>query len=324
MVRPQHRSLGGTGAFEPRMRRLTLAMTAMLLLVPAAADASFPGSNGRIAFNWTFGCDGSMVATMKPDGSDRRLLTADACTEDGPPRAAYPDWSADGTRIAYFSDGRLSTMAADGSGQAPLPLDPATAARPSLSPDGKRIAYTRISGGRQWVYVANLDGTDERRLRAGNSPRWSPSGLTIAYLTQRSRLVEITARTNSVIRRHEIHARFFDWSPGGGRFVYASRGGNLWTVRVKPGGTPRRLLESTAIELSVAWSPDKRRIAFVRALPTGEERVRYGIYTMPASGGTPRRIFRTSEESSEETLEALTIAWQARSTRRRAARGSGG
>jgi len=49
-----------------------------------AAHASFPGSNGRIAFNWTFGSDGSLIATIKPDGSDRRLLTADACKEGRP------------------------------------------------------------------------------------------------------------------------------------------------------------------------------------------------------------------------------------------------
>jgi TolB protein len=291
---------------------LPLALLAALAVSPAA-HASFPGSNGRIAFNWTFGCDGSMVATMKPDGSDRRLLTADACEEDGPPRAAYPDWSADGTRLAYFSDNRLSTMAADGSGQAPLALDPATPARPSLSPDGEQVAYTRVSGGKQWVYVANLDGTGERRLRAGNSPRWSPSGLSLGYLTARGRIVELASRTWSVVRRHDAHARAFDFSPGGGRLVYVSEGGNLWTKRVRPGGVQRRLLKTAAIESSPVYSPDKRRIAFVRALRAGEEDVRYGIFTMRADGhGEPRRIFRTSEERTEETLEAPTLSWQPR------------
>jgi Tol biopolymer transport system component len=291
---------------------LLLALLAALLVSPAA-HASFPGSNGRIAFNWTFGCDGSMIATMKPDGSDRRLLTADACTADGPPRAAYPDWSADGTRLAYFSDYRLSTMAADGSGQAPLPLDPVEPARPSLSPDGKRIAYTRVSGGRQWVYVANLDGTGERRVTAGDSPRWSPGGLTLALLTARGRIVEYQTDTWSVANRHDAHATSFDWSPGGGRLVYASKGGDLWVKSKRPGGTKRRLLETTATESSPMYSPDTRRIAFVRALRAGEEDVRYGVFTTRVDGrGEPRRIFRTSEERVEETLEELTISWQPR------------
>jgi hypothetical protein len=33
---------------------------------------------------------------------------------------------------------------------------------------------------------------------------------------------------------------------------------------------------------------------------------------MPAAGGATRRIFRTDEESSEETLEPLTLSWQPR------------
>ncbi len=292
-------------------RILPLAALAGLLLSPAA-HASFPGSNGRIAFNWTFGCDGSMIATMKPDGSDRRLLTADACEVDGPPRAAYPDWSADGTRLAYFSDNRLSTMAAGGTGQAPLPLDPATAARPSLSPNGRQIAYTRVSGGKQWLYVANVDGTGERRLRAGNSPRWRPGGLSLGYLTARGRIVELATRTWTVVNRHDAHALSFDWSPGGGRLVYVSKGGDLWVKSKRPGGAKRRLLNTTAA-IQAVYSPDKKRIAFVRALPTGEEEVRYGVYTMRVDGrGEPRRIFRTGAESREETLEAPSISWQPR------------
>ena len=290
-------------------RMLPLAALAGLLLSPAA-HASFPGSNGRIAFHSTFGCDGSAIATIEPDGSDRWMLTADACDKDGPPRAAYPDWSADGSRLAYFSGDRLSTIAADGSGHAQLPLDPATAARPSLSPDGKQIAYTRVSGGKQWVYVANLDGTGEQRLRAGNSPRWSPSGLSLGYLTARGRIVELASRTWTVVRRHNAHARSFDFSPGGGRLVYVSEGGNLWVKRVRPGGVQRRLLKTAAIESSPVYSPDKKRIAFVRALRAGEAEVRYGVFTMRTDGrGEPRRIFRTGEVSREE---APTISWQPR------------
>ena len=55
------------------LRTLLAALTAVLI-VPAAAEAAFPGANGRIAFNWTFGCDGSVIATMKPNGSGKQAV----------------------------------------------------------------------------------------------------------------------------------------------------------------------------------------------------------------------------------------------------------
>lgn len=55
---------------------------------------------------------------------------------------------------------------------------------PDWSPDGRRIAFVRYravpgSGGRGTdfeVYVVNADGTGERRLGKGNSPRWTSDG----------------------------------------------------------------------------------------------------------------------------------------------------
>jgi dipeptidyl aminopeptidase/acylaminoacyl peptidase len=295
-------------------RLLPVAVTALLLLFPAAAHGSFPGSNGRIAFNWTFGCDGSMIATMRPDGSDRRRLTANACVVEGGPRATFPDWSADGRRIAFLRNGRLMTMTAGGANETPVPLlAPNVAGRPTLSPDGERIAYTRVSGGRQWIYRANLDGTGETRLRVGSNPRWSPGGRNMAFITPTGRIATMRAISGHIFHRHRnVRAESMDWRPDGHRVVFASRGGDLFLIRAKHDAVPRRLLDTGAREAHPMWSPDGERIAFVRRLRAGEEEVRYGIFTMPVRGGTPRRIFRTSEERVEETLEPLTIAWRAR------------
>ena len=288
-----------------------MATTAALtLLAPAAAQAAFPGANGRIAFNWTFGCDGSMIATMQPDGSDRKLLTADACKVDGAPRAAYPDYTSDGSNIVFLKGLDLFTMTADGGGQTALGVKGLSdATRPSVSPDGTRVAYTRVAKGRQWVYTANLDGTNERRLRAGYSPRWSPDGRTIAYAGTLARIVLIRPHSNKVVRKLNAFAGALDWAPGGRRLVF-TRFDDLYVVRMDGKGKPRRIIRSKRAELSPVWSPDGKRIAFVRPLASGEEEIRYGVFTMPADGGRVRRIFRTGEESIEETLESLTISWQ--------------
>ena len=88
----------------------------------------------------------------------------------------------------------------------------------------------------------------------------------------------------------------------------------LYAVRADGRGKPRRLVRTTGEPFSPVWSPDGRRVAWVSALASGEEQVRYGVFTMPAppDSGPARRIFRTDEESAEETLEPLTISWQPR------------
>ena len=297
------------------MRTLGLA-GALLLLAPGAAEANFPGSNGRIAFNWTFGCDGSMIADVRPDGSGRRLLTADACRVDGAPRAAFPDYSADGRTIAFIRAGRVITMTAGGARETPVPgIARVADGRPTLSPDGRRVAYTRVVDNRQTIFRVNLDGTGEVRLRVGSHPRWSPGGRNMVFITPTGRIATMRVARGKIFHRHmNVRADSVDWRPDGHRVVFASRGGDLFVIRAKHDDVPRRLTDTRTVESVPVWSPDFKRIAFVRRLAAGEEEVRYGVFTIPAppDSGMPRRIFRTGEERIEDTLEPLTISWQPR------------
>jgi Tol biopolymer transport system component len=274
------------------LRTLLAALTAVLLL-PATAQAAFPGANGRIAFNWTFGCDGSVIATMKPNGSDLERLTADPCKVDGAPRAVYPDYSADGARIVFVRGQELYTMGADGGGQAALGLKGLSDTRISVSPSGARIAFTRVRNGRTTVYTAKVDGSDERRLRSGTSPRYSPDGRSIAFVTSARRIAIMRARTGKI----------------GHRLLFTDLD-DAYVLRADGKGEARRVVRADGDLLSPVWSPDGNRIAFVRRLRAGEEEVRYGVFTKRIDGGRARRIYRTGEESSEETLESLTISWQ--------------
>ena len=125
---------------------------------------------------------------MRADGSALTRLT------HGTAPNTEPAWSPDGRTIAFQSrrDGprpRLYLMNADGSNQRALPIDSAAAA-PTWSRDGKRIAFSSSRNGRSEIYVANADGTDEKRLTtspAGHSglPMWSPDGKLIAFWSSR-------------------------------------------------------------------------------------------------------------------------------------------
>jgi Tol biopolymer transport system component len=300
----------------PPLRLVGAAATAALMLVPGPAQANFPGDNGRIAFNWTFGCDGSMIASMRADGGGRRLLTANACQIDGAPRAAFPDYSADGRTIAFVRSGRVITMTAGGANETPVPgITGVADVRPTLSPDGERVAYVRVVNNRSTIFRANLDGTGERRLRVGTNPRWSPGGRNMVFITPTGRIATMRVARGKIFHRHmNVRAESVDWRPDGHRVVYASLGGDLFIIEAKHDNVPRRLTNTGATESFPVWSPNSERIAFVRELPHGEEDIRFGVFTMaapPDSGGV-RRIFRTDEERVEETLEPLTIAWQPR------------
>ncbi|MDC3393903.1 S9 family peptidase, partial [Luminiphilus sp.] len=67
------------------------------------------------------------------------------------------------------------------------------ASDPRVSPDGSQVAYVRVSmdimtdRARRAIWVVDTDGTNHRPLVSGqgnfSSPRWSPSGDRLAYLS---------------------------------------------------------------------------------------------------------------------------------------------
>ena len=104
-------------------------------------------------------------------------------------------WAPDGAIVAYLDvyRGTSGTDIISGlyridprSGNTELIIsDPdAWIVDPAVSPDGAHLAYVRWANeeiAENEVWVANLDGTDARRLVAGTLPVWSPEGGSIAF-----------------------------------------------------------------------------------------------------------------------------------------------
>ena len=138
-----------------------------------------------------FSPDGSKVAVTSSDGGDADIFVIDAdgsnpvnVTAASDAFEFSPDFSPDGSRIAFISDrndfaGDLFTMAADGSDVVAVAGgDGLEAASPAYSPDGDQIAYeTRLkdSGAVRVAVVAAAGGTPEALPRTGGfslEPSW--------------------------------------------------------------------------------------------------------------------------------------------------------
>ena len=114
---------------------------------------------------------------------------------------------------------------------------------PRISPDGRNVAFVvnRIDGEANRycaaIWVAPVDGSEEpRQLTAGEridqSPRWSPDGRWLAFVSNRDG------------EEKKAHGELY--------------------VLPADGGEPRRLTTGKEEVESIAWSPDSRRIAFAR------------------------------------------------------------
>jgi len=130
------------------------------------------------------------VWVMDADGGNKQQLTTDAPSKD-----QVPDWSPDGTKIAYASGASgIWVMSADGSNQRQLtgcgPGDPSPCPAgddfgPAWSPDGTQIAFlrafTELGVRDRPIFVMNADGTQQHRLMNGPIlqavPGWQARGL---------------------------------------------------------------------------------------------------------------------------------------------------
>jgi TolB protein len=226
----------------------------VVLALSEKAEATFPGKNGRIAYN-SYG----VIYTVNPDGSDKNKVTNTRVSGDP------IDYSPDGKRITYMSyegfndgsptgpqkDAEIYTINVDGSGKTNVTNNKRYDVASSYSPDGKRIAYTHWDGNDLEIYTINTDGTGVFRVTNNRTMEYDPS-----------------------------------YSPDGKRLVFSADVRKLfppWTYTVEifsigvHGKNRVRLTNNATYDYSPNYSPDGRRIAF-----SGSSEKHSGIYTISA------------------------------------------
>jgi TolB protein len=241
------------------------------------------------------------VWLMNADGSDQRFLVRSGYND---PR---PVWSPNGRAIAFNSGGpgdcppgayrcghlvAVWTIRIDGTG---LRRHGASTRYATWSPNGRRLAYEAgvdPYGTAHGIRVENAGGTKARLIaRFGTQPAWSPRGRLIAYDARGIAVVG----SDGTRRRRVASGRFPLWSPRRDRLAYscgkrrtvdgAGETSALCVTAIR--GRPRLVARDVLVNydqfnsVAGAWSPDGRRLAYVRP---------DGIFAVDADGRHATRI----------------------------------
>jgi dipeptidyl aminopeptidase/acylaminoacyl peptidase len=260
------------------------------------AHAAWPGANGRIVFDAITERQGVHLRTSTLDGRRQRVIARFPPLPIGLERkSGVPQWNPTGERVLYQ---RLATgiETVSGNGRRRRTLR-TSLLWPAWSPTGRDLVA--VDAGRRFHSLVRMrpDGSGRRRIpipRLENValPRWSPTGRWILFEEGTAAGVFTwRVRPDGTGARRLVEGSRYSWAPSGRRFAYTD-GPNVWSVRAD--GKGRRLLArgpTDSVVAGIAWSPDGRRIAFVRQVPA-DEHDSSTVLTIPARGGRAKRQFR--------------------------------
>jgi dipeptidyl aminopeptidase/acylaminoacyl peptidase len=175
-------------------------------------------------------------------------------------------------------------------------LDTERVSDPQISPDGRQIVYSR-----RWVdkindrwtsslWIMNADGSRNRHLTEGSSPRWSPDGQRLAFTREgEPQGSQIFVRwmdaegAETQITTLEKGPGSIAWSPDGKHIAFTMTvpGDPQWRVSLP--GRPR----------GAKWTEDPK---VVTRLDYRQDRVGFNddgyrhIFVVPSEGGTARQL----------------------------------
>lgn len=304
------------------LRLGALVAAATVACSASAAQAAYPGGNGRIVFvESARGIGGAgwrpTIVSVQADGSDRQTLTRPTRTSAD----LDPAWSPDGRLIAYVHvegsrfDSRSSTaeiwvMRADGSRKRRVTRNAVYDGEPVWSPDGRRILFVRGRLGAD-LWTMGADGGAERRLtrtpEAEREPSWSPRGGLIAFVVVRGGERELwTSAQDGSDRRQtglggDLHPSAPTWSPDGTQLAVGTTRGIL---TLTPGGLSVRVLGGGA---SPAYAPDGSSLVVSEQFGL---RTFFGLALLGLDGRA-RPLTRDPAPAAELLIDHVDPDWQA-------------
>ena len=171
---------------------------------------------------------------------------------------------------------------------------------PQIAPDGERIVYVRKSmdimkdRSRSNLWIVDSNGGNHRAVASSSanflSPRWSPDGNRLAYVSSEEGSVQIYLRwmdSGQVARLTDLTASpgSLTWSPDGRQIAF--------TMAV-PGEAAKPFGELPKKPEGAEWAPDVRVINTLNYRADGQKGflpAEYEqVFVIPADGGTPRQL----------------------------------
>jgi Tol biopolymer transport system component/DNA-binding winged helix-turn-helix (wHTH) protein len=163
---------------------------------------------------------------------------------------------------------------------------------PDYSPDGTRVAFISTRSGGAELWIADRDGTNPRQLTTfGRAyfrpPRWSPDGSTILISTSVGGQFDLYAvdltGTQTRLTNDQEDEVAPSWSHDGRAVLFGARRSGTWQIMQLSIADGLRTQLTTDGGYAAQPSPDGRHVFFTRL-------ERQGVWSMPAAGGEARLL----------------------------------
>ena len=260
-----------------------------VMSIKGVGDIAISPDGKRIAYvvtdrNTTDNVNNSDVWIVSTTGGDARRVTS------GPRADRAPQWSTDGSWLAFISDRtdkRAQVFGIDPSGGEAWQITKHESAVSSfkLSPDSKRLVYTANS-------------PDSRAEQDLDKARGKAIVRDSAYASDFARLWEVvlTEREPGIgrpVSPEGLHVSSFVWGPDSRQFAYGARpqptlvsqrDGAVY-LQSEPGAESRALTTMPGSEEVVAWTPALGLIISASGEFQGTENTK--LWTLSITGGEP-------------------------------------
>ena len=196
-------------------------------------------------------------------------------------------------------------------------FDMETAADPQISPDGEKVIYVRqfndVMTDKRYsnLWIVNFDGSNNRPLTTGNfsdgSPRWSPDGTRIIYISDRPGAPQIFERwmdsgQTAKLTNLQTPPTGIEFSPDGKSISFSAV---VPAAATQVGAMPSAPPGAKWADPATVTDKLVYRFNDIGYLKPGFRHV----FVLPAEGGTPRQLTSGNFNHAQQTFGPEDAAW---------------